>query len=712
MVFNSPTEVDLANSDRYLFERSKLLFFNYYLRLKPFIFSHTIIEIRYNRFLKKPPQFPAEFNIYVVLRSGKKFCEQVHCQSKYARGGLCTENDIPTVFKSGNTDIDACHASCFNLFDNAKDKDGVSYLAPFTRYSEKQNCCTLLNNELFALGMDDYVRTDYHLTPRIDTINTGFDLDTNPFVDDEGNETFHFKMNKYYCDEFMRKFDGGKCYTPLYEEIFGFLVSSTLYKACQYGIRYAQTGVPATGLSQPKLPPIQKENPLSYDQWLHNVDNEAFFINPHVTLLDLGMDKNNMEHLIFTTEYGWPGRLVEPLIVYKELGALHPDAKIVDFDELNKNRLIQFKYDSYGQRLMDEYEFLNVYKLINENALSNNNYIEDGEGYYSMNIFENIFSMIFNWQLPLQILVGKLQSKIVDRLTYGLIHTSELLNSKIATRFMLTLSERIMFYVIVPTFLKPIFKFIAMALKLLSATIKQLDTIINIVGLIDLFDLAFDFFKLNAEQPSESIDQYSEMDILSRKKANGYGTMEYSPLLLMGSFENIEVEKNNGTNHDTTKENTFGDKLPPPSQFCSLLKQFDQNTAKWKLKLEDVSDRYDYYAGFVWSSEYIYSMETNSNGLPINWNDDENVCKIEELDQYFDKSFKQCLQNFDTYSSFSRSFRKKVNILKFLIPASFIIVLLITFMNLLFALMFLFFVSIIIYTIVFSNILTPEKNTD
>lgn len=716
MVFNSPTKLDFISSDRYMYERNKLLFFNYYLRLKPHIFSHITLEIRFNKYIQTPIKMPPEYNIYVVLRGSKKFCEQINCQSLYPRGKLCGENDTPLIFKSGNSDIAACHSSCFNLFDKKKDKTGTNYKAPFTKFNEKQNCCSILGNDMFGVAADDYNRTDNHITPRLDTLGTGFDLADEPYIDLEGNETYKFNMNKYYCDDFMKRWNGKECYTPLHEEIFGFLVSSVLYKACQYGVRYAQTGIKASDINKPDVPPIKTDPPNNYEQWMQEVNRDAFFVNPHLTLKDLGITDAGLKHLIFTTEYGWPGRLVEPLIVYQELGSLHPDVKVVDFNDLNKNKLQQFKIDSYGMRLVDEYDLLDIYKHINEEALTSTadastNYKPENPNQwdvYVKHFIDKIFNTIWNINTPLALAFGKFQGYIIESMIKGMSHIAEKIESGVVSMFMVMLTERLLLHSLLPVILQPVFKIIAMTLKMLASAIKTVDTVVSIIGIIDLIDIAVDFFNLSQEIGVSTIHQYSEADIMARKKAYGYGTVEYSPIMLMTIFEYISVEENDGKNNNISAENNYETVLPPSSNYCVLLKDYKLNDSKWKIKLEEVVDRYDYFSGFVWSSEYLYSLDVNSNGLPINWNEEYGICNINDAHEYFDTAFKNYLNTFDNYSDFSQGFKKKINLLKFVIPLGLVILVGFTFMGIIYAVLFLFFVSSVVYTIVFTDIITPE----
>lgn len=62
-------------------------------------------------------------------------------------------------------------------------------------------------------------------------------------------------------------------------------------------------------------------------------------------------------HLVFTTDYGWLGRLIEPLSIYKTLDSDPPKNKcitIIDYNELNKNHLEQFQYDPYTGRAVSQ----------------------------------------------------------------------------------------------------------------------------------------------------------------------------------------------------------------------------------------------------------------------------------------------------------------------------------------------------------------------
>uniref|UniRef100_A0A1A9ZKX7 Uncharacterized protein n=1 Tax=Glossina pallidipes TaxID=7398 RepID=A0A1A9ZKX7_GLOPL len=61
-------------------------------------------------------------------------------------------------------------------------------------------------------------------------------------------------------------------------------------------------------------------------------------------------------HLVFTTDYGWLGRLIEPLSIHKTLEPDPPKndgVTIIDYNELNENHLEQFQYDPYTGRAVN-----------------------------------------------------------------------------------------------------------------------------------------------------------------------------------------------------------------------------------------------------------------------------------------------------------------------------------------------------------------------
>lgn len=701
MVFNPPTQLNYTNADLYAYERRKIQQYNFYLRFRPEIMSHTYIEISYNSNLSDNNDIPWDRKIRFNVHSRKKFCSQASCQSHFPRGNTCGINDEPRVFKSGNTDIESCQYGCYNLYEktklpkNDKDKDKKhdtnksndnndsntgqdEYArAPFLLYSYRQCACTIHNNSLFALGIDDYTRTDHHPLPRVDTIGTGFEYvdsdnhfnhdnfspDANlPYIDKNGDESFRFNMNRYYCDDFQLNFNGQKCYESVGEQIFGFLISSTLYKACQYGIRFAATGVTNTDVQKLNLPPI-RENVLheTFDSWKNDVDDTAFFIDPNVSLKDLGFTED-MKHCIFTTEYGYPGKIVEPLASGKNV-----TGNLIDYEERNKNRLNQFKYDvKTGWRIIDEYEILGIYKYIRSNPTNQDN----NENSYDqpVNRLTDFFRDIVQnlGQISAMILYGEL-------FNYGLKYSSKLLNLSAKylegtiTPTLLHIVERQMRLEILNPALHVMSRLVASLIRTSASFIKLLDVVTIIAGIVDLFDLGFDFFNMNKIMDNGTIQQYSQLDIASIREAYGYGTVEYSPVNFMLMCEYLKLH--------TKWRNT-------PNSVKTLRCIKDYKRYKYMIPLNNVI-RFDQdnENAYEWVSEYIFSLKVNSNGLKINW-DDEKKLPNDVTNQYLKIDENIYLKGMDEYSKYTETFRQRVKYGQYLI----------------YAIVFIFLILIIVYS--------------
>lgn len=714
MVFNPPTLVNYTSADLYAFERRKIQQYNYYLRYRPEIMSHTYIEISYNSDLQDNNDLAWQRKIKFIVRSRKKFCSQTSCQSHYPRGNTCDIGDNPRVFKTGDHDVEACQYGCYNLYERTKipknendkttsidtETENEQYArAPFLTYSYRQCACTVHDNGLFALGIDDYSRAQYHPLPRVDTIGTGFHYidsgnffdredfspqSNEPYIDIDGNESFRFNLNKYYCDDFQLKFDGKKCYASAGESVFGFLVSSSLYKACQYGVRYAATGVANTDVQKLNLPPVKyKPHHESFSSWKNDVDIDAFFINPNVSLTDLGFTADT-KHCIFTTQYGYPGKLVEPLD--SDIKILSHD-NVIDYDELNKNRLPQFKYNTKtGQRIIDEYEIFGVYKYIRDNptnmTFNANNYERPDN--QLVKIFRSIIDNL--GELSAMLTFGLLIDK-------GLEYSSKLL--KLSSEYLEGVITPTLLHIVEREFLTqafhPTIRLFAQSLAKIARTstsfIKMADVVTTITGILDLFDIGIDFFNMNKIMDNGTIQQYSELDIAGIRKAYGYGTVEFSPVSFMLMCEHLKL-------HSTWNKT--------PNSTLTLRCNSDYHKYKYMLHVDGVV-RFDENNTntYEWISEYIFSLKVNSNGLKINWSD-ENKLSSDIVNKYLKVNENVYLKGMDEYSKYTESFRSRVKYSQYAILIIVILFLVVIFVYLKLAVPILFISAITTYYIVFS----------
>ncbi|ACD03498.1 p74 [Musca domestica salivary gland hypertrophy virus] len=700
--FNPPTQLDYSYADLYKYERYKIQQYNYFLCYRPEIMSHTYIEISYNGDLPND-NLPWYRKIRFVVRSRKKFCSQTSCQINYPRGKMCQSDDKPRIFKTGDHDLEACQFSCYHLYEMTKtpsetksdEKDDDYMRAPFLIYSYGQCACTIHSNGFFTLGADDYARTDTHPKPRIDTIGTGFHYvdsgnffdredfspeDNQPYRDTEGNESFRFQVNKYYCDDFQLKFDGQKCYESVGEKIFGFLVSSTLYKACQYGVRYAATGVSNTDVQKLDLPPPRFHvHHETYDSWKNDIDPDAFFIDPNVSLLDLGFKDETMKHCIFTTQYGYPGRLVEPKATGKNL-----TGNIVDYEALNRGRLYQFRYDvNSGRRLIDEYEIYDIYKYIRSNPTNT----PDDRDYMQarQNLAEILHGIISNLgEVGGMMALGYLIDKGVQYSTNLIKLSTEYLEGKI-TPTLLHIVERELASKALNPAIQMFSKAIASVARISGGLIKTMDVFTTVAGILDLIDVGADFFNMGSVMDTGTVHQYSQMDIDVLRRSYGYGTVEYSPVTFMLTCEMLKLYEK-------------------WSEIPLATKRLRNEHTKYKYMIPaEAVTRYheDDNNSYEWVSEYVFSLRTNSNGLDINWSEEQSL--PDDVAQQYTRIDKNLYyQGIDEYATYTQSFRKRVQFSRYVLVAVIIIFVIIAFVYIQVAVPAIFIAAMSTFYLVFS----------
>lgn len=661
MSFNPPTVLDHAAADLYANERQKLSVFNFYLKHVRNVFSHANVQIMFNSDggLKFSTLDPLRY-IYVNLLSSKEFCSQIHCQFSYPRGKNCAPDQKPMVFKSGNSDISACHSGCYNLYDGSmavgKFKSADPYHGPFTIWSNRMQCCQMHTNSAFAMGFDDFVRSDTHPCPRVDTIGTGFDLDSELHIDGERNESFKFMMNKYYCDDFKLQFDSDhkRCKPSLGQTIFGLLVSETLYKACQYGVRYAASGISATDVNKPELPEVEQSPSLEYDAWSQNINRDAIFFDPNLSLADLGISRDNL-HLIFTTEYGWPGRLVEPLILTRAPSS--PLIKRVDYSKLNLHRPLHLQVDpATGRRLNDAYDLLGIYKYINEDALlraaaSTDTKQEEIGNNVLLFVYQTVKGL-FSPDTAASIGVG-VALEYVKKAGVGMRTLADTIESPYITETMVNLAKRALVHDIAPSFARGTANLLASSLRIMSTTLKFGSVALDIIGFLDFFVQFADFFNQRKLQDQGYVDAYSHVDTETNLQSFGYRTVEMSPIHVIAVMENLNM---------------------PVLFQARVAKNFQRTREKlaFELDYDKVVDRTEYAQTVVWSSEYMFSLTHNSNGLKIDWSKDSEL--ISSDTDLLDTIDTLKIQSFAQYQNFSENFVYKYKYLKIVLPCTILIV--------------------------------------
>lgn len=637
-----PTVIDDENALMYAVERSKLGIFNKYLRLYPHLFSWAGVEIRHNRNIRYK-SFTK--NISVRLVGTEKFCQQAHCVSTYPRGKTCNPSTEPLVYKSGNSTIDACQPGCFSFFRGERDVDGNYYKMPLLRINKNAECCTLHNNIFFTQATDDYTRTDDHPTARVDTIGTGFDIDEDDSYKEGYDETFKFKMNKYYCDDFRYEFTGDDCTPSLGEKLATLFASGNLYKAVQYGARKIQSGEWLDDVQNLNLgSPDHKAT--STMEWFSDVNPNAHFFNMDLTLEDLGITEEH-PHLIFTTEFGWPGKLIEPTILYQTV-----------LEKRNENRPEHLRYDNQCWRLFDEFEIMGYNKLIRE--LNSRAKKDEPEGVTDPAVLDKVLraflaqlasAEFYTEQLPAMMVneIATILKKIVKyssaKFTGVCINAMRLAEKTILVEF-----ARVMGMGALRGGL--------MLSRLLTSTLKAVSIvgmIFDFLSLADLFFLLGDVWGAQKFGGKAMVDEYSRMDLQANLKQYGFKTFEFNPVMFIAMHDNIMKEKIE--NLDTTEGigiKLLSNKTFPYSSTNSL--------------------GYTNVDMFRWQTDYLIDLEYNSIGEKIDW---DPVMNFQSYEEQIDKLFNIPLYEYK--GEFFQSFLKRKNVITILLIMSIIFAILMIF---------------------------------
>lgn len=658
------TSDDMTNATRYAFERQKLVMYNYFCYKYPHIFKgKTFLRIRFNNEIKgaKDP-----LNCIKVDWCGtKEFCDKIFCQKYIPYGGTCTAESQPLILKSGDSTITACNAGCYSHFH-----EDAEFKGQMTLYSERQRICLWQPDMFFGMAIDPFLRTDVHPTPRVDTIGTGFDVDfSEPYVDDEGNETFKFKLNRYYCDDFKYEFDvdGMKCKPSLGERIFGIFGSELLYKAFQYGARYVETGVTIDGVQKIDTGPVDSNvtNP-SILEWKNDV-NEAHYISPDLSLASLGMTMDNYKYLMWTTESSPRGELIIPKKFYEEEIYMDPMYRVIDFLPLNRNRPDYLHFQNNGVRVHDEYEALKIYDLLVTSAIEPQP-VTDTVAQVILEMLENM-----GIDLVTSITVPKLVEIVLKHM--GLfLKDMQRLNIKL-TQSALVMLTRSMADYLLSVSLSSLSKILIKVGKLAISALKGIFIVFDLLGIIDLISMGADPYNLKKLVDQRFVDNYSAMSIFLTKKVFGRGQYEMSPIFYASLLLQKAVEENqNSIIKDIAVRNT---------EDFSWTTNTIQN--KWSNPMQDI----------LWKLDYLSGLEFNSNGLKID-HDMEQTFSYEEFNAI--EIQKKVALTYDKYIAKTEK-KKRTEILTVVVSSVFILPILMYFNILLFLLaLTLIAVAVCIYT--------------
>nr|WIE95323.1 hypothetical protein [Microctonus hyperodae filamentous virus] len=593
-----PTPYDREKANKFVFERQKLLTYNWWLRQYTNIFSLVHVEIHVNHDLAAHNPDCRDYAIYVRLKASRDFCAKIRCNMWYPRGRKCNAHDPLRIFKSGDSDVTACEPGCFKLFSAPSNQR-----PPLTMWSTRCDACLSHINELYSLGIDDYNRTVNHTTPHIDTIGTGYEIDdARPFIDPKtGDESFHFRLNKYYCENFDMSFYQTKCSMSTGEEIAGFFLGDTIYHLLKYSFVELAYGTNMYRVKEPKVTSVSAKNRAIFEQryelWDTVDTRHAFYINPMVKLSDLGITSSGgLKHMYWTTEHDhFGGGLVEPLLFYKNMPSSQQSPPIPE--HLRINRIT-------GRRDMDEYT------LCGQVPRHINVQIDDDHDGGFLDKLKTTLRIIVQVLAGLGIIVAAdktiawfLKKQVPHICTILLEHSNVIYDKFILHTFLAHTFTRHVMSMATTTISHTLLRMS----KMLSTALSVVDIVTLVFTVVDLIIGAFDPLYENNLVSQEAIDAYSHMNIRYNRAYYGHGTMEFSPIMLILMLRQ-QQQQSTATPHQNYRVLKIPNVVGLDHEQVELM-HGDETT--------------NFLDVMKFHMLYLKSLRVNSNGSIIQWTDKE-----------------------------------------------------------------------------------------
>ncbi|WKA13579.1 MAG: per os infectivity factor p74 [Cotesia congregata filamentous virus 2] len=518
------TRKDLELAEHFTFHREQLLVYNKFIAENPHL-DDISIKIWPNFLIMKNNGKINNFAIYVELKIGKKFCEKVHCRSHYPRGKKCTNKDDLQIFNSSDSILTACETGCFNNFNSIEPIDLN------TMWSDRLNSCLLTDDLAELAAFDDYNRSDVHPTYNVDTIGTGHLRESTPYIDENGDETWHYTLSKYYCQAYNRTLrddyvTGKECDVNATQQLTGLVVGDYALALAEYEASKL-TSKTINGIIIHE-PDVKKPTAKEIKEYRKKNDNyykpsndiiSPNFINPFITLSDLGFTYENLHILYYTTEDGFPGTLKEPLLIYKSV----PERNNIPymFLEHKDGRRLDHPYDIVHNDIKRRNAVDNYNEYVN---LSKDAYITtiQRELDYKVKSILKIIGDVTN-SIALGILVDKIKRKILEigwkiskkvilKSTTSIVYfVCKNFISRTVTKLVARAMAKIFLRLANPLSWSPI----GIAIFLATLTFEITMTILDPLGLMSMIT-------------QEAVDYHSAYAIAMNKQKYGYGTVELS----------------------------------------------------------------------------------------------------------------------------------------------------------------------------------------
>lgn len=607
--FVSFTRKDLELAEHFTFHREQLLTYNKFIADNPHL-DDISIKIWPNFTIIKNNGKINNFAIYVELKIGKKFCDKVHCRTNYPRGKKCTTRDSLKIFNSSDSILTACEKGCLNNFKSEMPIDLN------TMWSDRLNSCLLTDDMAELAAFDDYNRSDVHPTYNVDTIGTGHQKEPVPFIDHNGDETWYYTLSKYYCQAYNRTLYDNKltikeCDVNEAQQVAGLLVGDYTLALMQYeASKLTSKTINGIIIHEPKVKKptaaeIEKYKKYDNDYFKPtNMKSSPDFINPFITLSDLGFTYENLHILYYTTEgTGLPGRLTEPQLIFKSVPMSKKSRNTEGYNKIP----YMFLTHSDGRRLEHPHDIVH-------NDIKMRNAINDYNQY--VNLSKEAYIATIQNELNYRIKsILKTTGRVIEDIALGILvdkikKTIINISWKISKKIILKSTTSIVYFVCKKFIARTVTRLVARAIA--GVFLRFLNPFSwSPIGIaIFLAHLAFEI-SMTVLDPlglmnmitQEAVDYHSIYSIAMNKHKYGYGTVELSLsryLQLKDVYQHLDDIKD-VVDHQHNAETWITDELQDESfhyehayNICDIAENeaFKSITApdRWSLKNYNKSD--------------------------------------------------------------------------------------------------------------------------
>lgn len=522
-----PTSTDQENAFVYAAHRTMLIKLNRMHKKAPHL-SWAKVNIRAAD-PDKDYYFSEKFKakaIVVDVKVDKELCDLINCTPAHLLGN-CAVNDI-TRFEYVGTSKNIqkrCTPACRYLYNKEVDVDEV--VGPQVTFSHVTNTC-VFQGAVDQFMMLPWTRSTTVTETNVSDLPYGFDMKDDPNV----ASGIGWEYNQPYCETFFYNFDTKtrNCKVPIWDEIGGTILGTTIYNMIQLQVRKSNTGsyrMPPN----PGPPDVQLGGVDTIDGFLNNIPKDWKDYD-----VDMELDSNGE-------------------IDYENIKKLDFDAVkssyTAQMNEFRKNGLI--KGNNLSTKARRELE-KNLEPLVKMGNLREEpeEINPDGLMEILLNLLNGITDYVTTWNFLLDIGFDMTLSQFKKFATKLATKYLPKLFAKIATslgKFLLKTLTRSIVSTIIRSSTQFIIQTVSRVVIALAKFAAQAATVIGIIlaviTVIDILLTLWDPFSMNVRFPDGFIDKQSLAGDLAIKQMLGKSDLEFKydilTYLVLGEQELLEI---------------------------------------------------------------------------------------------------------------------------------------------------------------------------